>query len=145
MYLKQNGIVLTLSSLMYNNTNIESEILLDAYTINLHDILNVSEIQSLYECLSKYYGFENIDFEQFNKTIAKNFNTGFWYTKEIVNLLQWIRNYNLNKAKENQIRFYGMDIQLGKNISQEIREFVNINKINRINDERNRMLYLMTK
>ena len=33
-------------------------------------------------------------------TIAKNFNTGFWYTKEIVNLLQWIRNYNLNKAKE---------------------------------------------
>lgn len=63
-------------------------------------------------------------------TIAKNFNNGFWYTKEIVNLLQWIRNYNLNKAKENQIRFYGMDIQIGKNISQEIREFVNIHKIN---------------
>lgn len=64
------------------------------------------------------------------KTIAKNFNIGFWYTKEIVNLLQWMRNYNLNKAKENQIRFYGMDIQIGKNISQEIREFVNIQKIN---------------
>jgi len=63
-------------------------------------------------------------------TIAKNFNIGFWYTKEIVNLLQWIRNYNLNKAKENQIRFYGMDIQIGENISQEIREFVNIHKIN---------------
>lgn len=64
------------------------------------------------------------------KTIAKNFNIGFWYTKEIVNLLQWIRNYNLYKAKENQIRFYGMDIQIGKNISQEIREFVNTHKIN---------------
>ena len=63
-------------------------------------------------------------------TIAKNFNTGFWYTKEIVNLLQWMRNYNLDKQKEKQIRFYGMDIQIGKNISQEIREFVNIHKIN---------------
>lgn len=63
-------------------------------------------------------------------TIAKNFNIGFWYTKEIVNLLQWMRNYNLIKVKENQIRFYGMDIQIGKNISQEIREFVNIHKIN---------------
>lgn len=64
------------------------------------------------------------------KTIAKNFNTGFWYSKEIVNLLQWIRKYNLNKTKENQIRFYGMDIQIGKNISKEIREFVNLYKIN---------------
>jgi erythromycin esterase len=63
------------------------------------------------------------------KTIAKNFNIGFWYTKEIVNLLQWMRNYNLNKAKENQIRFYGMDIQIGKNISKEICEFVNTHKI----------------
>lgn len=62
-------------------------------------------------------------------TIAKNFNTGFWYTKEIVNLLQWIRDYNLNTTKENQIRFYGMDIQIGKNINQEIREFVNTHKI----------------
>jgi erythromycin esterase len=63
------------------------------------------------------------------KTIAKNFNISFWYTKEIVNLLQWMRNYNLNKAKENQIRFYGMDIQIGKSISQEIREFINTHKI----------------
>jgi erythromycin esterase len=63
------------------------------------------------------------------KTIAKNFNIGFWHCKEIVNLLQWMRNYNLTKTKENQIRFYGMDIQIGKNISQEIREFVKKHKI----------------
>lgn len=63
------------------------------------------------------------------KTIAKNFATGFWYTKEIVDLLQWMRNYNLNKAKENQIRFYGMDIQLGTNINTEIREFLTKNRI----------------
>lgn len=63
------------------------------------------------------------------KTIAKNFNSYFWYTKEIVNLLQWMRNYNLDKPKENQIRFYGMDIELGKKINLEIREFINKNKI----------------
>ncbi|WOD42542.1 erythromycin esterase family protein [Hwangdonia lutea] len=64
------------------------------------------------------------------KTIAKNFNIGFWHTKEIVNLLQWMRNYNLNKTKENQIRFYGMDIQTGKNLSKEIREFIKSHNIN---------------
>ena len=63
------------------------------------------------------------------KTIAKNFNIGFWQRYEIVNLLQWMRNYNLNKARENQIRFYGMDIQIGKNINQEIRDYLDTNKI----------------
>ena len=63
------------------------------------------------------------------KTIAKNFNIGFWKNKEIVNLLFWMRNYNRNKTKENQIRFYGMDIQLGTKINTEIREFVTKNSI----------------
>ena len=63
------------------------------------------------------------------KTIAKNFNTGFWYTKEIVNLLQWMRDFNFNKPTENQIRFFGMDIQIGKNINKEIRQFITQNKI----------------
>ena len=40
------------------------------------------------------------------QTIAKNFNNGFWYTKEIVNLLQWMRNYNQNESEANQIQFY---------------------------------------
>lgn len=63
------------------------------------------------------------------KTIAKNFNMGFWYTKEIVNLLQWMREYNMGKSKENQIQFYGMDIQMGKNLDQEIQEFIDRNEI----------------
>tara|TARA_R110001606_G_C15322191_1_gene644768 strand:- start:145 stop:1440 length:1296 start_codon:yes stop_codon:yes gene_type:complete len=62
-------------------------------------------------------------------TIAKNFNMPWWYSKEIVNLLQWMRNYNLGKQKENQIRFYGMDIQIGKNLGNEIRRFVNNHKM----------------
>ncbi len=63
------------------------------------------------------------------KTIAENFSNGFWYTKEIVNLLQWMRNYNLGKPKEEHIRFYGMDIQIGRNINKELREFINRNNI----------------
>ncbi len=62
------------------------------------------------------------------KTIAKNFNSGFWYTKEIVNLLQWMRDYNIGKPREEQIRFYGMDIQIGKKINQEIRSYLDTNK-----------------
>ncbi len=63
------------------------------------------------------------------KTIAKNFNIGFWHTKEIVNLLKWMRDYNKGKVREEQIRFYGMDIQIGKEINQEIRNFFNAKKI----------------
>lgn len=63
------------------------------------------------------------------KTIAKNFNTGFWYTKEIVNLLEWMREYNIGKPNEEQIRFYGMDIQIGEKINQEIHEYIVKHKI----------------
>jgi erythromycin esterase len=58
------------------------------------------------------------------ETIANNFSIGFWYCKEVVNLLEWMRNYNLNKTKDEQIRFYGMDIQVVKNINLEIRNLV---------------------
>lgn len=55
------------------------------------------------------------------ETIAKNFSVGFWYCQEVVDLLEWMRNYNLNKPQEEQIRFYGMDIQNVKNVNREIR------------------------
>lgn len=58
------------------------------------------------------------------KTITKNFNIGFWYCEEVINLLEWMRSYNLNKPKDEQIRFYGMDIQVVKNINKEIRDLV---------------------
>lgn len=58
------------------------------------------------------------------ETIANNFSIGFWYCKEVVNLLEWMRSYNFNKPKDEQIKFYGMDIQNVKNINQEIRDLV---------------------
>lgn len=63
------------------------------------------------------------------KTIAENFNIGFWHTKEIVNLLQWMREYNKGKSQEEQIKFYGMDVQSGRKLNQEISEFVDSTKI----------------
>ncbi|WP_127846025.1 erythromycin esterase family protein [Psychroflexus aestuariivivens] len=63
------------------------------------------------------------------KTIAENFNIGFWRCKEVVDLLQWMRNFNLDKPKEKQIRFYGMDIQNGENLNKEIRKLITENKI----------------
>ncbi len=58
------------------------------------------------------------------ETIANNFTIGFWSCKEIVDLLEWMRSYNQNKPKDEQIRFYGMDIQNVKNSNQEIRDLV---------------------
>ena len=59
-----------------------------------------------------------------SETIAKNFSIVPWYCKEVVNLLEWMRNYNLNKKEDEQIRFYGMDIQNVDNINREIRYLV---------------------
>jgi erythromycin esterase len=58
------------------------------------------------------------------ETIAQNFSIVPWKNKELVNLLKWMREYNLNKEKDEQIRFYGMDIQIVKNINKEIRDLV---------------------
>lgn len=58
------------------------------------------------------------------KTIADNFSLMPWRNKEVVNLLEWMRNYNLGKSTDDQIRFYGMDIQVVSNINQGIRDFV---------------------
>jgi erythromycin esterase len=58
------------------------------------------------------------------ETIANNFSIGFWHCKEVVNLFEWMKNYNRNKTKDEQIRFYGMDIQNVKKVNQEIRSLV---------------------
>lgn len=63
------------------------------------------------------------------KTIGDNFKHMFWYTREVIDLLEWMRNYNMEKPEEEQIRFYGMDMQSGHKINLEIRDFVSLNKL----------------
>lgn len=58
------------------------------------------------------------------QTIANNFSIAPWYCKEIVSLLEWIRDYNSNKSEYDKIRFYGMDIQNVKGINTQIRDLV---------------------
>lgn len=58
------------------------------------------------------------------ESIADNFSIFPWHCKEVVNLLEWMRSYNLNKPKDEQIHFYGMDIQNVQNINQELRDLV---------------------
>ncbi|NMM50794.1 erythromycin esterase family protein [Marinigracilibium pacificum] len=57
-------------------------------------------------------------------TIANNFDYYLWQTEEVIDLLLWMRNYNLDKPESDQIRFYGMDIQSVVGINNEIRAFI---------------------
>ena len=63
------------------------------------------------------------------KTIADNFSLYPWHTQEVVNLLKWMRSYNLDKPKSEQIHFYGIDIQFVEGIDKKIREFVKKNNV----------------
>ena len=63
------------------------------------------------------------------ETITNNFNMMPWKTIEVVNLLQWMRDYNISQPNENQIRFYGMDIQFAQGINMEIRDFISKQQI----------------
>lgn len=67
-------------------------------------------------------------------TIANNFTIYPWRTKEVVKLLEWMRNYNLTQVKQEQIRFYGMDIQDVTGINLDIRRVVEKYKIP-VNDD----------
>lgn len=58
------------------------------------------------------------------QTIANNFLIRPWYCKEVVDLLEWIRNYNLTKPHDQQVHYFGMDIQNVQNINKEIRDLV---------------------
>ncbi|MFN3908287.1 MAG: erythromycin esterase family protein [Flavobacterium sp.] len=40
------------------------------------------------------------------ESVANNFTIAPWYCKEVVDLLEWMRNFNKNKKEEDQIRYY---------------------------------------
>ncbi|PZR19476.1 MAG: erythromycin esterase [Flavobacterium psychrophilum] len=57
-------------------------------------------------------------------SIVKNFRHYIWYTQEIANLLEWMRNYNIGKTAKEQIRFYGMDVQTGELVNKQVRDYI---------------------
>ena len=56
-------------------------------------------------------------------TIKQNFLHGIWRAKEVVELLQWMRDYNTGKLREKQLRFYGMDDQFGQGLNTKLRAY----------------------
>lgn len=57
-------------------------------------------------------------------SVLKNFGQYIWYTNEVFNLLQWMRDFNQGKPRETQIRFYGVDNQMGYDINNRLRSYV---------------------
>ena len=57
-------------------------------------------------------------------TIVNNFRHYVWYTSEVVDLLEWMLNYNLGKPHQEQIRFYGIDNQMGDVIDKRLRSYI---------------------
>lgn len=43
-----------------------------------------------------------------------NLNYGVWQIEEFVELIEWMRAYNMNKSPEKHIMFYGFDCQMSK-------------------------------
>ena len=48
------------------------------------------------------------------KESLTNLNYGVWQIEEFVELIEWMRAYNLNNSPEKHIKFYGFDCQMSK-------------------------------
>ncbi len=59
------------------------------------------------------------DYVLYNKGTAKDglskMTLGIYYTKEFLDLVEWVRNYNLTKPIGDRVRFYGCDMQFAFN------------------------------
>ncbi|WP_299291576.1 erythromycin esterase family protein [uncultured Mucilaginibacter sp.] len=101
-----------------------------------------SEFFTTKERMIKYlitvYGFKTIVFEaDFAGTFAMNdyvlygkgtvkegfskMILGIYYNKEFLNLVEWVRNYNLNKPTGDQVKFYGCDMQFAFNSGETLK------------------------
>lgn len=104
------------------------------------------EFFSVKERIIKYlitvHGFKTIVFEAdfagtsvmndyvlYNKGTAKEalskMTLGIYYTKEFVDLVEWVRNYNLTKPIGDRVRFYGCDMQFAFNSGEILKEKLN--------------------
>lgn len=57
-------------------------------------------------------------------SVLKNFGHYLWQTNEVFELLEWMRNYNQGKARKDQLRFYGVDNQMGYDINKMLRSYI---------------------
>ncbi len=66
------------------------------------------------------------DYVLYNKGTAKEglskMTLGIYYTKEFLDLVEWVRNYNLTKPIGDRVRFYGCDMQFAFNSGEILKE-----------------------
>lgn len=56
--------------------------------------------------------------------LRSSFGQWIWRKREVMNLLQWMRDYNTGKPRSEQVRFYGMDNQFGREINLRLRDYI---------------------
>ena len=66
--------------------------------------------------IDKYINGQEFDL----KKIMVDFRQSIWETEEMYSLIQWIKNYNLDKDPNDRVRFYGIDTMFNYYIDQII-------------------------
>lgn len=65
-----------------------------------------------------------------SREMADQLGFVLWMCEEMTELLQWMKDYNADKALGQRIRFYGMDDQFAYGINTQVRQFVTRYKLN---------------
>ena len=55
---------------------------------------------------------------------VKSLNSLVWETEEVVDMVEWMRNYNKDPAHKSKVKFYGFDIQSAHNNSARILDYI---------------------
>ena len=76
-----------------------------------------------------YYGVAEINTfleggEGDTRQLTGNLGFTIWHNEEVMNLIQWMRNYNTGKPAEKQVKFYSIDCQSGFNTNKVIKRFI---------------------
>ena len=61
------------------------------------------------------------------KELLKNIGFWIWNTQEVLELIEWMKKYNVDKIQSNQINFYGIDIMDCSNSAKIISEHLTEN------------------
>lgn len=70
------------------------------------------------------------------KELIKNFRQGILKTQEVLNLISWMREYNINKKAVNQIQIYGMDSMFNYNLVNIIEQLFKENNLKLTSQEK---------
>lgn len=59
------------------------------------------------------------------RKITGDLGFALWRNEEVAGLIQWMRDYNMGKPADKQVKFYGIDCQSGLNTNVNLKRFIN--------------------